>query len=252
MPAYLRADIGRFTRLERDAWRLDLDAIETAIRPGVRLVVLTDLHNPSSALAGEGEIAAVARAAAKVGASVLVDEVYLELMFRGAAARTAFRPDGNVIVTSSLTKAYGLSGLRCGWILAPRHLAERTRRLNDLYASLPPHIAERLSVTAFDRLDALRTRANALIDANRAAYREILGANPHLDQTLFDQGSTVFPRLMEGDADAFFDRIMTRFETSVVPGRFFGRPDHFRVGLGGDVAMTRTGLERLAEALANP
>jgi aspartate/methionine/tyrosine aminotransferase len=184
-----------------------------------------------------------------VGALVLVDEVYLELLFRAGRARTAFRPDGNIVVTSSLTKAYGLSGLRCGWVLAPADLALRMRRLNDLFASLPPHVAERMSVVAFDRLPAIRERANAMIDANRAAYAEILGDHPGLDQVILDQGTTVFPRLVAGDADAFFHRLMTDFETSVVPGRFFGRPDHVRIGLGGDPATTREGLQRLGTAL---
>ncbi len=123
------------------------------------------------------------------------------------------------------------------------------RRLNDLFAVAPPHVAERLSLIAFDRLDGLRARANAVLAENRAAYRQILGEHPGLDQVVFDQGTTVFPRLVNGDGDDFFDRLKARFETSVVPGRFFGRPGHIRVGLGGDAAMTRLGLERLAQAL---
>ncbi len=212
-------------------------------------MVLTNLHNPSSALAEESAVSAIAEAAASIGARVLVDEVYLELTFRGGEARTAFAEGGNVIVTSSLTKAYGLNGLRCGWILAPADLAERMKRLNDLFAVAPPHIAERLSLLAFDRLDELRARANAVLAENRAAYRRILGGHPGLDQVVFDQGTTVFPRLIDGDGDAFVARLKARFETSVVPGRFFGRRDHIRVGLGGEPAMTRSGLERLAEAL---
>jgi hypothetical protein len=246
---YLQADLRRFPRRPADGWRLDPETVADRLTSRTRLVVLTNLHNPTGALASDEEIAAVARAADQVGALVLIDEVYLELMFRSGAARTAFRPEGNIVVTSSLTKAYGLSGLRCGWILAPDYLAQRMRRLNDLYASLPPHLAERLSVVAFDRLPALRARANALVDANRAAYREILGGHPALDQTIFDQGTTVFPRLAAGDGDGFFARLMSRYETSVVPGRFFGRPDHIRVGLGGDPAMTRGGLERIKAAL---
>jgi aspartate/methionine/tyrosine aminotransferase len=246
---YLQADLRRFPRRPEDGWRLDPERLEARLTPRTRLVVLTNLHNPTGALAGEDDIATVARIADGVGALVLIDEVYLELMFRSGAARTAFRPEGNVVVTSSLTKAYGLSGLRCGWVLAPAWLAQRMRRLNDLYASLPPHLAERLSVVAFDRLPALRARANGLIDANRAAYREVLGGHPALEQTVFDQGSTVFPRLRTGDADAFFARLMSGYETSVVPGRFFGRPDHVRIGLGGDPAMTRTGLHRIKAAL---
>jgi aspartate/methionine/tyrosine aminotransferase len=246
---YFQARIRRFQRRPEDAWRLDVGAVAAALTPSTRLVVLTNLHNPTGALTDEATIAAVAAEAAKAGALVLVDEVYLELLFRAGHARTAFRPDGNIVVTSSLTKAYGLSGLRCGWVLAPADLALRMRRLNDLFASLPPHVAERMSVVAFDRLPAIRERANAMIDANRAAYAEILGDHPGLDQVILDQGTTVFPRLVAGDADAFFHRLMTDFETSVVPGRFFGRPDHVRIGLGGDPATTREGLQRLGTAL---
>jgi aspartate/methionine/tyrosine aminotransferase len=246
---YLQAELRRFARRAEDGWRIDPQAVADQLTSRSRLVVLTNLHNPTGALASEEEIAEVARAAEQVGALVMIDEVYLELMFRSGEARTAFRPEGNIVVTSSLTKAYGLSGLRCGWILAPDDLAERMRRLNDLYASLPPHLSERMSVVAFDRLPILRARANALIDANRNAYRAILGDHPALDQTVFDQGTTVFPRLKAGDADGFFASLMRDYETSVVPGRFFGRPDHVRIGLGGDPAMTQGGLERIRAAL---
>ena len=89
-----------------------------------------------------------------------------------------------------------------------------------------------------------------MIDTNKATYREILGDHPRLDQLVFDQGTTVFPRSKAGGADSLFERLWSRFETSIVPGRFFGAAGpHIRVGLGGDPAMTRTGLERLAMAL---
>jgi hypothetical protein len=241
---YLGARVSRF---ERPGGRLDPATALAAITDATKLVVLTDLHNPTSAPAAPADIAAVVQGAQ--GAKVLVDEVYLELTFADGAARTAFREDGNVVVTSSLTKAYGLSGLRCGWILAPPALATRMRRLNDLFGVQPPHLAERLAVRAFDRLASLRARARALITANRAAYRAILGGCPGLEQTVFDEGTTVFPRLVRGDGDAFFRLLMDRYETSVVPGRFFGAPDHIRIGLGGDPAATRQGLTRIAEAL---
>ena len=247
---YLQARVARFPRSAENNWRLDVESLAAHLTPDTRLVVLTNLHNPSSAIADLATVRAVAEAAAKVGASVLVDEVYLELMFRDGVARTAFNPDANIVVTSSLTKAYGLSGLRCGWILAPVNLAECMRRQNDLHGVAAPNVTERLAVVAFERLGDLRARANAMLDDNRAAYREILGDHPRLDQVVFDQGTTVFPRLRHGDGDSLFSRLTSRFETSIVPGRFFGRPDHIRVGLGGDPAMTRIGLKRLAEALS--
>ena len=246
---YLGARLNRFERDPAADWRLDPEAVVKALTPQTRLVVLTNLHNPSSALASAAEIAAVAEAAAGVGAMVLIDEVYRELLFRDGAARTSFRADGNIVVTSSLTKAYGVTGLRCGWILAPAALAERMRRLNDLFGVHPPHISERMAVAAFDHLDGLRSRANTMLDANRAAYRELLGDHPGLNQTLFDQGTTVFPRVLKEPTEALVERLRSQFDTGVTPGRFFGRPDRIRIGLGGDPVTTRKALERVAEAL---
>jgi aspartate/methionine/tyrosine aminotransferase len=246
---FLGARIVRFPRRLEDRWALDADAVARLITGRTRLVVLTDLHNPSSARAAPGAVAAIAEAAARVGARVLVDEVYRELTFGEDRPTTAFSPDGNVVATSSLTKAYGLSGLRCGWILAPPDLAHAMRRLNDLYAVAPPHVAERLSVLAFEQLPRFRRRATALLDANRSAYREILGDHPALQQVIFEAGTTVFPRLRSGDGDRLYEALMRQWDTSLVPGRFFDRPDHVRIGLGGDPDLTRAGLINVARAL---
>jgi aspartate/methionine/tyrosine aminotransferase len=245
----LGARVRAFQRRPEDLYRLDPEEIGANLSRRTRLLVITNLHNPTGALASPAEVAAVARAASAVGARVLVDEVYLEGAFHDGRAHTAFTEHGNIIVTSSLTKAYGLSGLRCGWILAPADLAERMRRLNDLYGVAAPHIAECLAVVAFDQLDRLRARAEAMVRVNRAAYRALLGSHPGLEQVLFDEGTTAFPRVRSGDGDALFERLIGGHETRLTPGRFFNRPDHVRISLGGEPAATFIGLQRVALAL---
>jgi aspartate/methionine/tyrosine aminotransferase len=153
------------------------------------------------------------------------------------------------VVTSSLTKAYGLSGLRCGWILAEPELAERMWKLNDLFAATPVHIAELLSVFAIRQIDRLAARADAIIDADRAAFVDALGGHPAIDLTMSPIGTTAFPRLRQGDVAGFCEFLREKYETSVVPGSYFERPEFFRVGLAGEVEMTREGLSRLAAAL---
>jgi hypothetical protein len=246
---YLQADTRRFERRLDQSWAIDPYRVEAAITSKTKVVVVTNLHNPTGAFTDDASIRVVAEAAGKVGATLVVDEVYRELMFEDGEAETAFRENGNVVVTSSLTKAYGVTGLRCGWILAPPVLAERMRRLNDLYGVHPPHIAERMSVVAFERLPQLRARATALIEAGQAAYRAVLGGHPKLSQVVFDQATTVFPRLAEGDGDHFFQLLTEQFDTSVVPGSFFGLSRHIRIGLAGDPHATRIGLGRVAAAL---
>jgi aspartate/methionine/tyrosine aminotransferase len=246
---YLGADVRRLQRRAEAGFALEPEAVAEAITPNTRLIVLTNLHNPTSNLADLATVQKVVDIAAKTGALVLIDEVYLELTFRPQAA-TAFTLGDNVVVTSSLTKAYGVSGLRAGWILAQPALAERMRRLNDLFAATPVFMAEQLAAVALDRLPALRARADALLAANYAAWREHLEGHPRLQpSTLPEFGATLFPRLLGGEVDAFAERLRRDHETSVVPGRFFERPEHFRVGLVGDPAMTREGLQRLRAAL---
>jgi aspartate/methionine/tyrosine aminotransferase len=186
--------------------------------------------------------------AASVGARVLVDEVYLETLF-DQPWRSAFHLGANFVVTSSLTKAYGLSGIRCGWVLAPPELAQRMWQIVDFTYGSPVHPAELLAVIALDNLDRVRARARALLETNRALVNDFLRQHPELDCELSRFGTTSFPRLKTGNAAEFVTRLREEFETSVVPGEFFEAPQHFRIGLCGTTESLRGGLERMGAAL---
>ncbi|MBA3652477.1 MAG: aminotransferase class I/II-fold pyridoxal phosphate-dependent enzyme, partial [Chthoniobacterales bacterium] len=144
---------------------------------------------------------------------------------------------------------YGLSGLRCGWILAAPEIARRVWLLNDLFAATAAHPAERMAVTAFDHLGKFQARTRTLLAANRALLDSFLDSRPDLACFRPPAGTIVFPRLEQGDPDAFFHLLRDKYETSVVPGRFFEMPRHFRLGIGGETENLRAGLERLAAAL---
>jgi aspartate/methionine/tyrosine aminotransferase len=245
---YLGARVKRFQRRFEDGYALDPREVASNITPETRLVVVTNMHNPSSARASEESLREVGELALEAGARVLVDEVYLECL-QQSQAQSAIHLGDHFVITSSLTKAYGLSGLRCGWVLAEPGLAERMWRLNDLFASTPVHIAELLSVMAIAQLDRLAARANELLTTNRKAMLDTIGQSSALEMHLPDTGTTVFPRLRHGNVAEFCQFLREKYETSVVPGSYFESPGHFRVGLAGDTAMTGEGLRRLAEAL---
>ena len=246
---YLNAQVRRLRRPFENNFDISLPALEEAITPATRLVILTNLHNPSGAQIPAETLHVVGELAEKVGARVLVDEVYLEMLFEAAPPSAFFSLGETFLVTSSLTKAYGLSGLRCGWILAAPELAHRMWRLNDLFAATAAHPAERLSVVAFDQLTQIRARARALLTVNRALLNIFLDSRSDLDCFRPAAGSVVFPRLRQGDPQVFFKLLRDEYETSVVPGEFFEAPQHFRLGIGGETALLRAGLERLAAAL---
>ena len=117
--SFLGADIKRFERRAEDGFRIDPNLVRSKITDRTRLIVVTNLHNPSGALADEDELLAIGR----LGARVLVDEVYLDAV--APTRRSAVHLGPEFVCTNSLTKVYGLSGLRCGWILAEPELAER-------------------------------------------------------------------------------------------------------------------------------
>ncbi len=154
---YLGATIKRFARSEESGYALNPAEVRRVITPKTKLIVLTNLHNPSSVLAPESVLREVGDLARSVRAHVLVDEVYLDAVYTDTP-RSSYHLGPEFVVTASLTKVYGLSGLRCGWILAQPDLARTMWRLNDLFASIPAHPAELLSVVAFQNLDRIRER----------------------------------------------------------------------------------------------
>lgn len=253
---YLGARVKRIPRRFENGFAIDPAEIARTITPATRLIVLTNLHNPSGALIPAETLRAIGELAQRASAHVLVDEVYLEVLSgRGAPfcfpIGQAFAPAGDnpFIVTSSLTKVYGLSGLRCGWVLASPDLAKRMWRLNDLFAASAVHTAERMSVTALDHLEQFRERARTLLAANRALLDAFLDSRSGLECFRPPAGTVVFPQLTHGDPQTFFKLLRDKYETTVVPGEFFESPRNFRLGIGGDTAELRAGLERLGAAL---
>ncbi len=245
---YLGAKLRYFERRFADGFRVDPAEVERQITPITRLVIVTNLHNPSGAYTDEDTMRAVGEIAKAHGARVLVDEVYLETLYE-QRPRPAVHLGDHFLVTSSLTKAFGLSGLRCGWVLGDREIVHRMWRINDLYAASPAHPAELLSVIALDHLGQIAERAKKILATNRESLAAFLGARRDLEFFRPEHGTTIFPKLRSGDVEQFVRLLREKYETSVVPGNYFDMPQHFRIGIGGEPEMTRAGLERLGAAL---
>ena len=149
----LGAVVRRFPRRAENCFAIDPDDVRRAITPRTRVIALCNLHNPTSAgielassqsglqsglqSGAQPVLRAIGESAANAGARVLVDEVYREALW-GESRHHALSLGEQFVVTTSLTKAYGLGALRCGWILAEPELAERIRRMQDLSGSKRP------------------------------------------------------------------------------------------------------------------
>ncbi|MFN2542587.1 MAG: pyridoxal phosphate-dependent aminotransferase [Chthoniobacterales bacterium] len=246
---YLGLSVACFQRAADQQFAIDLADLERRITPRTRVIVITNLHNPSGAACPEDTLREIANLARRSRTYVLVDEVYLEMRFE-ADPQTAFHIDPErFLITNSLTKAYGLSGLRCGWVLARPDLTRRMCHINDLHGVNSVHQGELLSVVALEKLAQISARMRGLLDANRALLRKFLDSRDDLDYFWPEYGTIVFPRLRSGDVDLLCETLRARFDASVVPGRFFDAPEHFRVGVGGSTESVQAALKQLGKGL---
>ena len=266
-PRLLGANTIRFDRDAAAGFPPDPDRVRAAMTPRTRLVIITSPHNPTGVVADAAALDEIGRIAAKVGAYVLVDEVYLDATVASeveepdAGPEVRLKPDttrgdaaarrGDVFIsTSSLTKSYGLAGLRSGWILSSAEVAERLRRARDVVDGTGPIVTERLATLAFEQLDHLIARAAAHLRVNGAMVRDFLRSRSDLEYVEPRGGTVAFPRLRSvADSSRFAERLMAERETAIVPGRFFDAPAHFRLGFGGPTDALRGGLAQLAAAL---
>lgn len=249
VPQYMGATIKRFQRSFERQFGVDAGEIVHAITPRTKLVVLTNPHNPTGAVLPGEVLREIGSAAARVGASVLVDEVYLDGVWRdrpGPAASLG----APFISTNSLTKIYGLAGLRCGWVAAPLELAGRIREMHDIVDGTGPVPTEMLGVVAIRKLDQLGERSRRLLAANMEIFQQWMHGQERLEWIEPSGGTVGFPRFRDlADSEPFIERLLNQQGISLVPGKYFDLPAHFRCGLGGDTTALVRGLDGLGQAL---
>ena len=247
------ADVIRFDRRLEAGWAIDLDALRARLTPRTRIIAITTPHNPSGARLDRSSLLALGDLAEGAGAVVLVDEVYLDAsnLVNAADSRpSAATLDGPFVVTSSLTKSYGLAGLRCGWIIAPASLVERLRRTRDVVDNAGSAPADRLGAYGFAHLDVLSNRARQILGGNLARARAFFSRHPSLEIAAPPAASVVFPRIAgQPDAGPLIDHLLTTHGVAVAPGRFFELPAHFRISLAGQPEKLDDGLSKLDATL---
>lgn len=246
---FLGARVRRFDRLFDEGWSVDPQRVIDAMNPGTRLIVMTSPHNPSGALIDGEALDVIGSEADRIGAHVLVDEVYLDGVYTDRPVPAATR--GDVFVsTNSLTKSYGLSGLRTGWVLASAAVAERVNRTRDAMDGGGPMPTDTLAHFAFGMLDALEARARSILVPNLGLLTRFVEGRDDLDWVRPAGGNVAFPRVRGLDDTSELARWLEREHgTAIVPGHFFDLPQHFRVAFSGATGTVEEGLRRLGLAL---
>lgn len=243
------AQIARLPRQADHGFALDLDALAAALKDGARLILLSNLHNPSASRLSPAALMSVIEMAGRSGALVVIDEVYQHFVETTSAATLA----DHVVAISSLSKTYGMGNLRCGWIIAAPSLQDRLREVHTLYENTVSAMAQALAARVWSHIGDYRALAVERAAANRECLRAFaapLIADGLIAGDVPAQGCVYFPRLAGvSDVAAFSRRAARDFGVVVVPGTFFELPGHIRIGYGGDGARLAAGLDRLTEAI---
>ncbi len=249
IPQALDHRVRRLDRRFEQGYAIDLDRFASLVTDRTRLAIVTNLHNPSGVRIPMATLRAMAAMLARVGAYLLVDEVYLECVF-GSRPESSVHAGPNVVTTSSLTKAYGLDGLRAGWLLGPAALIARAGRINDLMTNNSVAPGERLTLAAFRRQRDIDRRAHGFLDPNLIRVRAFVARESRVQAVVPDGGNVLFPRLPRGiDGSALADHLLRGYSTLVVPGRFFESPRHVRVSFGCRPSLLARGLANFSKAL---
>jgi aspartate/methionine/tyrosine aminotransferase len=249
LPRLFHAYVKRLPRRYENGFQIDPDELKRMMSDRVRLIVLTDLHNPSGIKLDPDLLRRIGEIAALHGAHVLMDEVYLESWYDRRPPVAALTSE-TFITTSSLTKAYGLSGLRCGWIICQAELARQLWRLNDFFGVIGVFISEQIAALAMQRIDAIGAIHREQLADNLDRVANFINGNAALEWIPPDGGTVGFPRITDKVNSQDLAQILRKeYSTSIVPGDFFEMPQHFRLGWGLASDGLEQGLKNIAEAL---
>jgi aspartate/methionine/tyrosine aminotransferase len=238
-------------RFEND-FRPDVEELKSLITPRTRMIILNFPHNPTGASLSYDERQRVSEMASLVNAYLIWDNAFAELTYDGVTKVDAGIHYENAIEIGTLSKTYGLPGLRVGWCIAQRAVLKECVRIRDYVTLHLSPLVESIAERVVDRADILLEIRLAQVRTNLTILSDWAEMNRDRVQWVRPRGGvTVFPQLpFVDDVEALCRRLAELDRVLLVPGTCFDVPAHIRLGFGGATRDLRQGLSRLSEALA--
>ena len=248
------AEVKEWRLVERGGrWRADVDALDRLVSRRTKLIIICNPNNPTGARLDAADLDSIAAIASRAGAWVLSDEIYRGAELDGRETASMWSRSDRVIVTSGLSKAYGLPGLRIGWIVGPPATVAALWSYHD-YTTISPgalsdFLARRALAPSYRARILARTRS--ILTANFPIVAAWLDAHGGLfSYTRPDAGAIVYVRYHHTiNSTDLVTRLRERKSVLIVPGDHFGMDGYLRIGFGDDVEYLRRGLNRLDELL---
>lgn len=219
-----------------NGFRMDIDKLRALVRPGTKLISLTTPHNPTGVMMRRDDLDAVIKLAEEKNIYVLVDETYRHLAF-GEVLPVAASLSDKLITVSSVSKAYGLPGVRVGWLIS------RDRKLMETFLAAKEQMYicnsvadEEIAYQAFMKRENFFPRIKQRVENNFPVLKEWLGKQDVLEYVLPGGGVVCFPRIKESadiDIEKFYRILNEKYGTYVGPGHWFEMEKRYmRIGFG--------------------
>jgi aspartate/methionine/tyrosine aminotransferase len=250
VPKSLGARIVFCEREFSSEYRFEPGRLQSLISSKTQLILLTNPHNPSGTFLSKFDMMEIVEVSEKFDIPVVVDEIYLDFL-KNPEEKSSFGLSKNIIIISSLTKVYGLGGLRCGWIAARPDLIEVIKPLIDYTIVEGVFMGEQVSAQVFGQLEDIKSRKKDRTADNMQLLRDSFKREIKLSWCEPPGGVICFPRVEANiSSDDLAGILKKEYDTAIVPGRFFGAPQHFRIGFDLEKGLLKKALENIRNALS--
>ena len=249
----LKANVKPLPLREENNWRPDLDELAGAVSDKTRLIAICNPNNPTGVMARDDDLREICKIAGKVGAWILADEVYTGAELGDEPSATLWGWYDRLLVTCGLSKAYGLSGLRIGWVVGPADHMEELWSYKDYTTIGPGALSEKLARVALEP-----KKRHQILERTQTILRSQL---PLVEQWVEEQrglfsmvrpqaGAIAYLRYnMDVSSTELITRLREEKSVLVVPGDHFGMDHYVRIGFGYDRENLAKGLELFSELL---
>ena len=235
-------------------WKLNIDAIAAAITLATKLISITSPHNPTGMVLGEDELRKIIQLAEEKNIYLLVDETYRDICFNTPYPLAA-SISNKVISISSLSKAYGLPGIRIGWLVAKdKNLFEKLLAAKEMIFITNSVLDEEACFSFLQKKDFWKEKINKSAVANLEIVKAWLQAEKRMEYVLPKGGVVCFPAIRKGlaiDYNLFYQQLFSKYGTMVGPGHWFNMDERYmRIGFAWiDKETLQAGLTNISRCL---
>ena len=250
VPRAIGCDVSLWRLSAENGFRYDVDELERLVTASTRLIVLNTPHNPTGAMLSAADLVSIERLASSVGARVLSDEAYRWLEIPGGEPLAPPLRDlgGAAVSVGTLSKPFGLPGLRIGWIAGPADLVAKCWATRDYVSLSPGKLNDALAVLALKHREAIIRRTQAIVRKNLAAARAWFDEHSEIVTWTPPRGGLL--ALMRYALDIpsleLANLLAEKYGVMLAPGSAFGIEHHLRIGIGQEPETFAEGLRRAA------